>query len=383
MPWEMTSVSELRLALCLAVRSGARSVAAAARDFGVSRKTAHKWLARRDADPSAPLADRPRRPASSPGRTPAAVEARVLGLRDRHRWGPRKIHHALRRDPDPPVPLPAARTVADILRRHGRVAPPRPAPAPAPLRFERAAPNDLWQLDFKGPLEVDRRRCLPLTVLDDHSRYLLCFRPAWDATTATAFAALWDVMGDAGMPRELLCDNAFGKMGTPRPAGISWFDSRLVRLGVRPVHGRPYHPQTQGKVEALHASAERELLGFDADRSSAGAFEASCRRWREAYNALRPHEALGDEPPASRWRPSDRRRPRELPGLEYPPGSALRRVDGRGAISYRGARVLVGAGVAGDRVRVEEGPGGVLSVFYGWMRVREVSTAAPGGGSVL
>src|SRR5436305_4810612 len=176
MPWKVEPpVSELRLALVHAVRTLGRPVAAAARAFGVSRKTAYKWLAVHDADPGgAPLADRSRRPAHSPDRTGEAVERQILAVRDQRRWGPRKIHAHLRATGAvvPPGALPTARTVARVLARHGRV--PRAAAPPADVqRFERGAANDLWQLDHQGRVEVARPKLHPLTVIDDHSRYLL------------------------------------------------------------------------------------------------------------------------------------------------------------------------------------------------------------------
>jgi transposase-like protein len=387
MPWKVSPVSEVRLALCHCVRTLRVSVSEAARRFGVSRRTAHKWLAVYDAAPAAgaaPLAalrDRPRRPRCSPRRTPGETERAVLAVRDRFNWGPRKIYHYLlqeaRRRGEPPPDLPSVRTLASVLRRNGRVpAPAAPAPDPAPLRFERGAPNELWQVDFKGPVEVGRRRLMPLSVEDDHSRYLLAFEPCGDVTMASAWAVLWEVFAGAGLPEGVLCDNAFGTMGTARPAGVSWFDSRLIRLGVRPTHGRPYHPQTQGKVERLHGSAGRELFAFNARRDREGHFRDDCRDWRHVYNTLRPHEALGDEPPASRWAPSPRRRPDHLPEPEsfYPAGCGndLRTVDGSGQISFGGCRILCGRGIAGQRVRVERRDGEV-AVFYCWKQFRRLS----------
>jgi transposase InsO family protein len=376
MPWKVTpAMHELRLALVHLVRQLGTPVAEAARRFGVSRRTAHKWLARHDADPAAPLADRPRRPRRSPARTPDAVERACLDVRDRYNWGPRKIHHFLKQQQQQQQQqqVPAVRTVADILRRHGRVRPPGPPPLPEPQRFEHARPNDLWQLDHKGAVEVDRRRVWPLCVVDDHSRYCLAFEPCPDLTMATAWAILWRLFGDVGLPDRVLADNAFGKMGTPRPAGISWFDARLVRLGVRPTHGRPYHPQTQGKVERLNGTAARELVGFNARRDRVEHFAADCRRWRDTYNVLRPHEAGGDRPPVTRWVPSPRPRPAALPAVAYDAGAAVRRVDGRGAISFRGCRILCGQGIAGEPVRVEERDR-ELAVFYGWKEIRRLST---------
>src|SRR5262249_48341902 len=147
-------------------------------------------------------------------------------------------------------PAPPVRTAAAILSRHGRVTRARPEP-PATQRFERPEPNQLWQLDFKGYLWVARRKVFPLTVLDDHSRYLLAARPCADQTMATAWEVLWGVFGEAGLPDALLCDNAFGTHNPGVPT-LSWFEARLLRCGVRPIHGRPYHPQTQGKVERFH-----------------------------------------------------------------------------------------------------------------------------------
>ncbi|HSQ58069.1 MAG TPA: leucine zipper domain-containing protein, partial [Gemmata sp.] len=180
MPWKVDPVPEQRTALVHAVRTAGLSVVEAARRSGVSRRTAHQWLARYDADPEAPLADHSRRPRSSPARTPDDAERAVLQARDRWGW-PRQLHAVLQAEGRP---APPPRTIAAILRRHGRVAAPAPAPAATPpRRSERPAPNELWQLDFKGPLEVERRRVTPLAIWDDHSRYCLALRPCTDMTS--------------------------------------------------------------------------------------------------------------------------------------------------------------------------------------------------------
>lgn len=185
MPWSTTTVSELRTAFAHAVRTAGRSVAQAAHDFRISRKTAYKWLARFDA--REPLADRSRRPHHAPARTAEPLEAAVLAVRDQYGWGPRKIVADLRNHHQP---APPTRTAAAILRRHGRTTPaPTPEP-PADQRFERPEPNQLWQLDFKGWLEIDRQRVHPLTVLDDHSRFLLALRCCPDQTHARVWAIL-------------------------------------------------------------------------------------------------------------------------------------------------------------------------------------------------
>jgi len=348
MPWKVVPVSDCRLTLCLMVRSLGHSVSSAARAFNVSRKTAYKWLDRFDLDPSRSLADRSTRPQSSPRRTGSQLQSRALDLRDRYGWGPRKIRAVLASD-FPSVP--SIRTFANILKRNDRI---RPATPPAEIqRFERAMPNELWQVDFKGPLEIERRRVVPFSVLDDHSRFLLALKPCTDQTMSTAWKILWDLFGDVGLPERLLCDNAFGNSGPPSP-GISWFESQLARLNISISHGRPYHPQTQGKVERLHGTLERELWPY-ARRDSLANFDADCQNWRlHVYNTLRPHEALGDRPPLTRWRPSLRVRPATLPTVEYPTGSVLRKVGSSGEIYWNSFTILVGSGIAGHYVRVED-----------------------------
>lgn len=362
MPWGTTTVSELRTAFAHAVRTAGRPVAQAAKDFGISRKTAYKWLERFDAQQ--PLTDSSRRPRRSPRRTDEQLEAAVLGVRDQYGWGPRKIHAYLANDGQP---APPARTIAAILQRHRRIAS-EPAPdGAADQRFERAEPNQLWQVDFKGAIEVARKKVYPLTVLDDHSRFLLALGCGENVTMAQAWKVLWNAFGEYGLPREVLCDNAFGSSGV----GVSWFEARLMRLGIRATHGRPYHPQTQGKVERLHGTLEREVFPR-LPRGDRAAFEAGLDRWRrEVYNAIRPHESLGDLPPVCRWRVSERARPKQLPAVEYPPGVVLRRASSGGVIRWRGAKLLAGNGVVGEWVRVEEA-GDSVELWYGAYRIRQI-----------
>jgi transposase InsO family protein len=359
MAWNgVMTVSELRVAFVHQVLCGDVPVARLCRRFGIARKTGYKWLDRYHRAPDLPLLDHPRRPKSSPLGTCLAIVQQVLDLRDRYHWGAAKIHVYLHKQG---VEVPSARTVNNILRRNGRMSLPRPDEPPQ--RFERAGPNELWQLDFKGPLEVQRQRVHPLTIIDDHSRYLLALRPCTDMRFTTVWGVLWDLMGDVGMPQQMLCDNQFNGNCRSGHAGLSWFDARLLRLGIKPSHGRPYHPQTQGKVERLHGTLNREVLPF-ADCSSLSGLADDLERWRsEVYNFRRPHEALGMDSPSLHWSPSSRKRPAALPPLEYPHASVLRKIQGSGWISYRNCRILIGKGLAADYVRLEE-DAGQLKIYY-------------------
>jgi transposase-like protein len=367
MPWKVKAVSDIRRAFVQVVISRALSVAAACRKFGVSRKTGYKWLKRFRADPPASLEDRSRRPVRSPRQTSPVVERAALSIRDEHGFGPRKIRGILIEQKHA---VPSIRTFANILARNGRIVLPQPQLQPIQF-FERSAPNELWQCDFKGPLEIGRRRISPFTVLDDHSRFLLELKACTDQTMATAWNVLWNVLGSYGMPEALLCDNAFGST-TPHIPSVSWFESQLIRLNIQPIHGRPYHPQTQGKIERLHGTLERELWPR-VRRDTIQNFDADCLRWRlDIYNTFRPHEAVGDKPPVCRWQPSSRERPDKLPQVEYQDGAMLRKVSTVGEIRWKKYKILVGRGIIGQYVRVEDRDH-EIAVFYAWKQVRAVA----------
>jgi transposase InsO family protein len=339
-------------------------------DFGVSRKTAYKWLHRATQPQPQPLRDRSRRPHRCPTQTPEPTERSILQVHDDYAWGARKIHAYLCQHGHA-VPSPSA--VHKVLRRHGRVA--ATGPAAPPVRFQRSAPNHLWQMDFKGPLAGPPRRRYLLTVEDDCSRYLLAVRLVADQTMASAWAVLWPLWGAVGLPLAILSDNGFAPRG-PAEGGLSWLEARLSRLGIQALHGRAYHPQTQGKVERAHETMGREILPrldwSGPEEQVAGQLE----HWRQqVYNLLRPHEALGNATPASCWYPSERPRPPHLPAVAYPPTMATRKVMQRGEISWQGYEVLVGAGLEGERVGVAV-EDNVLVLRYGSRELRRVPLEA-------
>lgn len=367
MPWKASAMSELRLAFVHQVATLRVPMSRACVQFGISRKTGYKWLQRFQMQPTGPLLEQSRRPKNSPARASDEQEQRVLEVRRQYGWGARKIHAYLTNQG---TALPSLRTVHQILVRHGAVSA-AVEPPPATQSFERAEPNQLWQCDHKGALEIARQKVYPLTIIDDHSRYLFPLRACLNVTMRTAFDVLWDVFGEFGLPESLLCDNAFGT-NFRVPKTPSWFDSQLIRLGIRPVHGRPYHPQTQGKVERLHGTFEREVWPR-VRRDTIAHFEQDVNHWRsEVYNSIRPHESLGDQPPLARFRPSPRRRPDCVPEVSYDVGAVVRKVSGSGEIYWKGYRILAGTGIIGQRVRIED-RGHEVAVFYAWKEIRTLA----------
>jgi transposase InsO family protein len=302
------------------------------RRFGISRRVAYKWLGRYEAEGESGLADRSRRPRRSPGQTPEAVESSVLELRAAHpAWGGRKLRRRLQDLGAEAVP--AASTITEILRRQGRLDEAEAAKHQAFTRFERAEPNDLWQMDFKGHFAIAQGRCHPLTVLDDHSRYALGLAACADERTATVQAQLTAIFRRYGLPWRMLMDNGapWGNSLEDRYTPLTLW---LLRLGVAVSHGKPYHPQTQGKDERFHRTLAAEVLRYERFRDLAHAqqrFDA----WREVYNLQRPHEALGLAVPASRYTVSPQAFPEVLPAIEYAPDLPVRKVQDRGELRYQ------------------------------------------------
>lgn len=367
MPWENPPVSEVRLAFIHQVITLNSSVAHACREFRISRKTGYKWLDRYRQQPEQPLNDLSRKPRTSPKRTGDPVETRILEVRDRFGWGARKIHAFLT---ERNVPVPAARTITNILRRHGRIVTKQKTDPENIQFFERSQPHQLWQCDHKGPIEVGRRKLHPFTVLDDHSRFLIALEPCLDVSMKPAFDVLWKAFGEFGMPEAILCDNAFST-AFQVPKTISWFEAQLIRLHIQPIHGRPYHPQTQGKVERLHGTLEREVWPH-VRKDSIDHFDEDITNWRrDVYNTIRPHEAIGDKPPVSRFRPSTRTRPKRLPPVEYEAGSLLRIVSTSGDVRWNNLRILAGRGLVGQFVRIEERDH-EIALFYDWKEIRTI-----------
>ena len=352
------------------------NVSALCREFGISRKTGYKWIERARSSASGALEDRPRRPHHSPTQTPPAMERCILALREAHAtWGPRKIHAYLARAGEESLPAPS--TISAILRRHGQIAPEEAAQHHPFQSFAMARPNELWQMDFKGYFALEEAGyCHPLSVLDDHSRFLVGLCACPNETFLTVQQALTDTFRRYGLPERLLMDNGspWGDDGASRHTILTAW---LIRLGIAISHGRPYHPQTQGKVERLHRTLGEELL-------SQHAFPTlyACQRhfdcWREFYNTQRPHEALGLQPPASCYLPSGRPFPEQLPPVLYDVGDIVRRVDVSGKISFHNHRYHVGKAFRHQPVALRPAlQDGVFEVFFCHQRVAMLDERYP------
>jgi transposase InsO family protein len=319
------------------------------RQFGISTQTGYKWMQRYDAGDTT-LADRSRRPHHSPDRTAAPIEHQIVALRDAHpAWGARKLAHRLKRDRQA---VPAISTVHEILRRYDRVSEPAGTPGQPYIRFEKEAPNQLWQMDFKGhsPLE-NGVSCHPLTMLDDHSRFSLCLAACDNEQGSTVRGHLDETFRRYGLPDAMFVDNG-GPWGFTLEDPWTRLTVWLLKLGVRVIHSRPYHPQSRGKNERFHRTLKAELFAFKRYRDLADV-QRAFDQWRAVYNLDRPHQALDYNVPASRYRPSSRPMPDSLPVVDYDQHEIVRAVSTTKAyVSFKGRSWKVPQAFRGERLAI-------------------------------
>lgn len=346
MPWQERSVMSQRQEFVAFARQEDASISTLCGQYGISRKTGYKWLARASAGDYA-LADRSRRPRSSPSQTLPALEGRILELRSEHpSWGGRKLHHWLRHHGVADVPAPS--TITAILRRHGVLSP--EPPRRDFLHFEHPIPNALWQMDFMGHRPLTTGRVHPWTLLDDHSRFALGVSACANEQHATVKAHLTAVFRRYGLPQTILTDNG-SPWATAGMGGLTSLEVWLLRLGVDLWHGRPAHPQTQGKVERFHGTIATDVF---AAHPLATLAEAQDRfdAFRTVYNLERPHEALTYAVPASRYQPSPRPFPETVSPVTYGPDDVVRTVSVHGSISWQRRRHFISRGLAGEVVAI-------------------------------
>jgi transposase InsO family protein len=378
MPWKECDRMSLRQELVALARREEVDRSELARRFGVSRKTLYKWLHRAAAagDPGPPvldpsvLADRSRRPIDSPAKTVDDIEQRVLQIRHEHpAWGGRKIRAVLLRSFAAQM-VPSASTVTRILHRHGLIGEAASEAARPYVRFEHERPNDLWQIDFKGDFPLTAGgRCHPLTMLDDHSRYNLLLKACVNQRLATVWDCLTEAFGRYGLPVRMLMDNGSPWGVGHSPACYTRLEVRLMNLDIATAHGRPYHPQTQGKEERFHRTLKVELLQGRqlSDRDHA---QRLFDPWRQMYNHERPHEALGLNTPASRYTPSPRRFPAAPPEPIYHTGDEVRSVNPVGQLSFGGRTYKLSEAFAGRRVALRPTTqDGLWSAHFGRFRI--------------
>jgi putative transposase len=330
-------------------------------EYGISTKTGYKWRERLLRYGLAGMAERSRRPRSHADELAEGVVCEMVRLKEAHRhWGPRKIRELYLRKHGTAA---SESSFKRVLKRAGLTEPRRrrvqAAQAGRLWSGQRAqAANEVWTVDFKGWwYDVEGRRCEPLTVRDEHSRYVLELRRMPDARTATVRACFERLFERHGLPGAIRSDNGSPFAHVQGLLGLSRLSVWWVALGIDLERGRPGHPQDNGGHERLHRDIRTELEPGTAQQEALDL-------WRQEFNHERPHEALGMRCPAEVYQKSQRPYAGSPEDLEYP-GMPVRRVGPQGRIGWAGIPLFITSSLAGWSVGLKPLADGRLEVWFG------------------
>jgi putative transposase len=365
MPWAETEPMKERARFVAECERGHYSMTELCRRFGISRKTGYKVLARWEAEGLEGLEDRSRAPHCCPHRIEPLVARAIVEARRKHpSWGPRKLLAWLE-DRRPELALPAASTAGDLLGRRGLVRKRRRRRRwqhPGAPELATTAPNDVWTADFKGHFRTkDGVYCYPLTIADQHTRYLLRCQALGSVRTVEAKPVFRRLFAEAGLPRAIRSDNGapFASTGIH---GLCELNVWWMRLGIAHQRIRPASPQENGAHERMHRTLKQEttLPPASSLRSQQSRFD----RFREEYNHERPHEAQRDRPPANAWRRSPREYPKKIQPPEYPGHHLVRLVSNAGTFRFNVRQIFLSNALAQEYVGLEETDDGIWGIYF-------------------
>ena len=351
MPWESRTVKEQRESFAETAEHSS-NFSAVCREYGITRKTGYKWMERYRSGED--LVNRSREPHRIPHKTSPEVEEKILHVRaDNPGWGARTIRQVL--ENEGVSGLPSARTVNAVLNRYGCIKEEESQKRKAYLRYEKDACNEMWQTDFKGEFKTkDGKYCYPLDILDDHSRFAIKIA-ASDTTANIVIPCFKAAFLEYGLPKAILSDNGAQFAGFRN--GCTQFEKWLMCLDILPIHGRIKHPQTQGKIERFHRSMKEEFLKYHDFDDAAHAHDA-LQDWREKYNFVRPHEALGMRTPGSVYVPSDRRYPARIRPWDYDGRFHVIKVNSWGYVRFDHFQVYLSETMIDEHVEFRMDPSG-------------------------
>ena len=368
MPWESRTVEDQRREFAQAAMY-CNNFSALCREYGITRKTGQKWADRYKE--CQPLTDRSRRPHNSPSRTPEEIELLILAVRaDNPGWGARTIREVLLSEGYRNIPC--AKTVNNILHRYGCISPEESQKRQPYTRFEKELCNQMWQVDFKGEFRMgDGKYCYPLDIIDDHSRFAIKVAP--HLSTANAVIPVFtEAFCEFGLPDSILSDNGAQFAGFKK--GYTQFERWLMDLDILPIHGRIKHPQTQGKIERFHRTMKQELLNHTVIKDIADArIQFEC--WRDKYNNIRPHEALGMKRPGEVYEPSQRQYNEKIPKYEYGGQYHVIKVNSWGYVRFNKWQIYLSETMKDQYIEFRPSPDGETFIAcYRNFRIAEFDT---------
>lgn len=364
MPWQETHPVLERHHFAHDLASGHWTMTELCDRYGISRNTGYKWAHRFAHQGPRGLLDRSRAPRSSPHATPDDVVALILQEHTRFGWGARKILKRLRTR-DPHREWPARSTIFDILARHDRVRKRRAHSRwrhPGAVPLHTTAPNQVWTIDFKGQFKTrNGLYCFPLTVIDHYSRYLLCCQGLLDVRGVGVKPQLRRLFRAHGLPDAIRSDNGapFASLGIH---GLNGLNVWWLQLGIAHQRITPGSPQENGAHERLHRTLKARATKPPA--ANLNQQQRVFNTFQGTYNDLRPHEALNDDTPASRWAPSARAYPERIAPPEYPGHVEVRRISTAGTFRLHAGQYFLSQALNEEFVGFEEVQDGLWNILY-------------------
>ncbi|MEM1158965.1 MAG: IS481 family transposase [Verrucomicrobiota bacterium] len=379
MPWKEVDPMEQRIQFVMSVKEGSLPFSQVCYLYGISRKTGYKWWNRYQAEGLPGLGGRSSRPWTSPNQTSELWRERIIELKLKHRFrGPRKLHAMLQKRFED---VPAASTMGNILGQEGLTKPKRRRRSSSKVTRKSLTqpvyPNDVWSADFKGWFRtLDGNRCDPLTISDLATRYLLCCKVCLNQKELTAKAVFIEVFREYGLPQVIRVDNGapFGSRG---PSGLSSLSVWWMRLGIKVEFIEPGNPQQNGSHERMHKTLKAETT--KPPSCNRNAQQRRFNKWRKEFNWERPHEALGQIPPASRYEKSARAYLPVAGDVQYEPTWEVRRVRSTGEIKWKSRLRFIGRPFRGQRVGLLLIKPGIYQVYFAERLLGEIHDSDPKG----
>ena len=366
MPWKESDVMDQRVDFVRDALSERFTMVELCARYHVSRRIGYKWLGRFANDGKRGLVDRSRRPHTCPTAVRSVLTELLCEFRRLHpAWGARKLLKVLRGRHPEIEDWPAASTAAELLARHGLVRRRRrrrPHAHPGVVAITTSAPNDLWTADFKGQFRTGNGvYCYPLTIADQHTRFLLSCHGLLSTETAAARPVFERAFREYGVPRAIRTDNGV-PFATCAIHGLSHLNVWWMRLGIAHQRIHPGCPQENGAHERMHRTLKR--CAVQPVQRTCGAQQKQFDAFRHEYNTERPHEALHLETPANRYVASPRVYPTRLPTIEYPGHFLVKRVTDAGTFRFQHRLLYIANALVDQFIGLEETDDGVWSIYF-------------------
>jgi putative transposase len=375
-PWKETRVMDERMQFLGMYLDHEWDMASLCRHFGVSRKTGYKWVSRYIEEGPVGLEDHSRAPLLCRHAVPETIVEAIVAARGEHpTWGPRKLRAWLRRR-WPEANWPASSTTGEILRRHGLTVPRgrsrKGVRYTEPLQHSRCS-NAVWSADFKGWFVTgDGRRCDPLTITDNYSRYLLRCQ-AVKATDHEAVQPIFEAaFREYGLPEAIRTDNG-SPFATTTVGSLSRLAIWWLKLKIRPERIEPGRPAQNGRHERMHRTLKRETA--TPPKRTGRLQQQAFDNFRQEYNHDRPHESINDDIPANWYQPSPRQCPLVVPEMTYPEDMTVRCVHSQGDLRWKNHQIYLSETLAGEPVGLRQTDNNRWEIYYGPIKLALLDSA--------